>query len=251
MIFRQAFMSFVLTMWAFNGVAQPRSGLIDWSAWDDILRAHVAHGVVDYDAIGSEPAFAETVEAIGAASLDGEERTDQLVFLINAYNVLAVQGILNGRSPKSAFGKLKFFYRDKYRVAGDVISLNALENKLIRPLGEPRIHFAIVCASSSCPPLRSEAYTAVRLDEQLDDNTRRFLNDSSKNRFDVSKGEARLSKIFKWFAEDFGTTDAAVQRFIADYVDDETVAESLAAGHFKINHLAYDWSLNGTSTARK
>ena len=184
MIFKQAFMSVVLTMWAFNGVAQPGSGVIDWSAWDDILRAHVAHGVVDYDAIGSEPAFAETLEAIGAASLDDEERTDQLVFLINAYNVLAVQGILNGRSPKSAFGKLKFFYRDKYRVAGDVISLNALENKLIRRLGEPRIHFAIVCASISCPPLRSEAYTAVRLDEQLDDNARRFLNDSSKNRFD-------------------------------------------------------------------
>jgi hypothetical protein len=224
--------------------------VIDWSAWDGLLRAHVRDGAVDYDAMRSGPGFAETVAAIAGASLDGAERIDRLVFLINAYNVLAAKGILDGRSPRTALGKWKFFYRDRYRVAGDEISLNALEHELIRPLGEPRIHFAIVCASASCPPLRSEAYTPARLDEQLDTNSRLFINDPSRNAFDLERGEARVSKIFKWFAEDFGSTDEAVQRYLAAFVDDPEVAAKLQAGSFRIRYLAYDWSLNGTLAAK-
>lgn len=224
--------------------------IIDWSDWERMLRTHVHDGSVDYDGMRAEPGFAAVVETIAGASLSGHERDAKMVFLINAYNVLSIKGILDGRSPRTALGKLRFFFRDTYQVAGEMMSLNALEKKLLLPLGEPRVHFAIVCSSASCPPLRSEAYSIGRLDEQLEVNARLFLNDPTKNTFDAERGEARLSKIFKWFSEDFGRTPERVQRYIAPFVDDEVVAEGLRAGRFKIRYLPYDWSLNGTLVER-
>ena len=228
------------------GAGDSVQAVIDWSAWDRILDAHVRDGFVDYDGMGADPDFEATVQAIAGASLEGHDRVERIVFLINAYNVLSVKGILDGRSPRTAFGKLKFFFRHKDEVAGQRISLIALEKKLLLPLGEPRVHFAIVCASASCPPLRSEAYSVARLEAQLEENARIFLNDPTKNAFDLERGEARLSKIFKWFAEDFGGDSDAIQRFVAPYVVDEEVAGRLAEADLEVRYLDYDWSLNGT-----
>jgi hypothetical protein len=220
--------------------------VIDWSQWDTLLRAHVVDGRVDYDAIRDDSRFAATVARIATADLAGHDRTAVLAFYINSYNVLAVQGILQGRSPKTNLGKLRFFYRDKYTVAGDELSLNRLEHHRIRPLGEPRIHFAIVCASASCPPLRSEAYTIESLDHQLDDNARTFLNDPNKNRIDIEAGVAHLSKIFKWFRKDFEEAAGSVQSYVAGFIDDPLAAQSLREDRLRVRYLDYDWSLNGT-----
>jgi hypothetical protein len=130
-------------------------------------------------------------------------------------------------------------------VAGKSLSLHKLEHKRILPLGEPRIHFAIVCASRSCPSLRGEAFTPAALDAQLEDQARRFINDPSKNRFDLERGEALLSKIFKWFAADFEAVSESVTAYIADYVDDPRIAEALRAERLQVRFLDYDWSLNG------
>lgn len=220
--------------------------VIDWSRWDAIVRDHVVDGRVDYDAIREDPGFAATVRQIANADLDGHERAAVLAFYINSYNVLAVKGILDGHSPRSNLGKWRFFYRGKHMVAGEQLSLNSLEHDRIRTLGEPRIHFAIVCASVSCPPLRSEAYVADSLDRQLDDNARRFLNDTSKNRVDLATGVASLSKIFKWFREDFESAAGDVRRYIAEFVDDSETARALRESRLEIRYLDYDWSLNGT-----
>jgi hypothetical protein len=246
-VIKMAAFFFSLTL-AFNATiasAQSLEAVIDWSRWDAILHEHVIGGQVDYGAIASDPGFTTTVADIANANLAGHDRESLLAFSINAYNVLAVKGILDGRSPASSFGKLRFFYRNKYTVAGEPLSLHALENEHIRTLEEPRIHFAIVCASASCPPLRSEAYLPQNLDEQLDDNARRFLNDSSKNRYDLDANVARVSKIFKWFAEDFEAAAGTVPRYIAAFVDNEEVAAALRDGRFKLRYLDYDWSLNG------
>jgi len=239
------FFSLTLAFSATIASAQSLEAVIDWSRWDAILHENVIDGRVDYGGMASDPGFAATVADIANANLEGRDRDSLLAFSINAYNVLAVKGILDGHSPASAFGKLRFFYRDKYTVAGEPLSLHALENEHIRTLGEPRIHFAIVCASASCPPLRSEAYLPQKLDEQLDDNARRFLNDSAKNDYDLDSGVARVSKIFKWFAEDFEAAAGSVQRYIAPFVDDEEVAAALRDDRFKLRYLDYDWSLNG------
>lgn len=238
-------LALTVCLMAVAGWAGDSEAVIDWSAWDAILAAHVGDGVVDYDGVATEPGFRATVESIATARLDDHDRDERLAFLINAYNVLAVKGILDGGSPRTAFGKLRFFYRDRHVVAGDRLSLNALEHDRIRPLGEPRIHFAIVCASVSCPPLRSEAYLPVRLDEQLDDNAHRFLNDPAKNRFDLDREVAELSRIFKWFEEDFEAV-GGVQPYVAGFVADEETAEALRAASLEVRYLDYDWSLNGT-----
>lgn len=243
---------FLVSVFAFGGAvasAQDLEAVIDWSRWDAILHETVIDGRVDYSAIAADPGFTATVADIANADLAGHDRESLLAFSINAYNVLAVKGILDGHSPASSVGKLRFFYRDKYTVAGEELSLHAFENEHIRTLDEPRIHFAIVCASASCPPLRSEAYVPPKLDHQLDDNARRFLNDSAKNSYDLDSGVARVSKIFKWFAEDFETAAGTVPRYIASFVEDEEVASALREGHLELRYLKYDWSLNGVKSS--
>jgi hypothetical protein len=215
-----------------------------------MVKAYVVEGSVDYDAFASDHRLTATVAAIAEAELGQADLKTLLSFYINTYNVLAVQAILNGRSPRTKLGKLRFFYRQKFTVAGERLSLHALEKRRIRSLGDPRIHFAIVCASVSCPPLRSESYVPARLHAQLDDNARRFLNDRHKNRFDLESGSAMVSKIFKWFGEDFEVEGHGVEHYLARYVDDDKVAEALRSGRLKIRYLTYDWSLNGSFEAR-
>ena len=244
----------VITLLVLTPLAAAEGGLeamIDWTDWDRILREHVVEGGVDYDGIAADPGFAATVEAIATADLSGQGAQSVLAFHINAYNVLAVRGILDGSSPRTAFGKLRFFYRDKCVVAGQRLSLHAYEHQVILPLAEPRIHFAIVCASASCPELRNEAYVPARLGLQLDEAARRFVNDPSKNTFDPGAGRARVSKIFKWFEDDFEAAAGSVSSYLALFIADEATAEALRDGQLKIRHLSYDWSLNGTFTPRR
>lgn len=224
--------------------------VIDWTAWDRMLRDHVVDGRVDYDALADERDLPLLVDAIATADLVAKPRGELIAFLVNAYNVLAVQGILDGRSPKSAFGKLRFFYLDRYPVAGETLSLHALEHRRLLPLGEPLVHFAIVCASTSCPKLRSEAYRPARLDRQLEEAARSFINDPTRNRFDLDAGRAELSKIFKWFRGDFADAAGSVQRYLAPFVDDPATAAALHAEALEVRYLPYDWSLNGSYNGR-
>lgn len=108
---------------------------------------------------------------------------------------------------------------------------------------------AIVCASKSCPLLRAEAYASDRVDSQLDDQARLFVNDPFRNRFDVNSKTAQLSEIFNWFDEDC-TSAGSTQRFMARYATDPAVARALAADQFKVAWIDYDWNLNGTPPAR-
>ena len=235
------------TVAATGGAAE---AVIDWSDWDGILARNVVNGVVDYDGIAAEAGFATTVEAIAEADLSEADDLAVLACSINTYNVLAVQGILNGRSPRTAFGKLKYFMTDKYVIASEKLSLYAFEHKKIIPLGEPRIHFAIVCASASCPILRSEAYVPARLETQLDEAAREFINDPTKNSFDLEGGTARISKIFKWFRDEFEAAGGSLAGYLALWVDDPELQDALEHGRIKIKHQPYDWSLNGTFSKR-
>ena len=107
--------------------------------------------------------------------------------------------------------------------------------------------FAINCASVSCPALRSEAYVATDLDRQLEDSTRRFINDPSRNRFDRKNKIAYLSRIFDWFEDDFSRHSDAVLDYVARYVDDAELAGELNNRDYTIEYLEYDWNLNGIS----
>jgi hypothetical protein len=219
---------------------------IDQALWDSLLASAVSKGQVDYAQWRNNQRLDTLIEQVATTDTSSMDREQKLAFYINAYNILAARGILDGRSPDGILGRYLYFKRDTYTVAGRRISLHQLEHEWIRPLKEPRIHFAIVCASQSCPILQSEAYTADRLEEQLAGAARGFINDPARNRFDPAIREAELSSIFKWFEEDFEEASGSVQKYLASLVDDAEVSALLARGDFRIRYLQYDWSLNGT-----
>jgi hypothetical protein len=218
---------------------------VDLEGWDRLLRHRVEEGTVYYPAFCSAPEFDALLDEIAAVDLSDVSPDERLSFLINAYNALAVSSILQGGSPHTLLGRYRFFLRNRHLVAGEAITLRDLEHERIRPLGEPRIHFALVCASTSCPQLPSEAFRPATLDAQLELAARRFVNDYERNRFYPGDGVAELSAIFNWYPEDFEDEESSLADYVARYVSDPAVAADLRAGRYELRFLPYDWALNG------
>jgi hypothetical protein len=132
------------------------------------------------------------------------------------------------------------------RAGGRSLSLDDVEHEIIRKqFAEPRIHFALVCAALGCPPLRSEAYTARRLEDQLEDQARAFLLGSpDKNRVDAGAATVWASPILVWYKDDFGGNDAALGRFLARYWPEGAERDLLRSGRFRLRQTDYDWTLN-------
>lgn len=238
----------LLTLIGLAALLSPAVKAEDFShqSFNQVLSAHVHDGVVDYPAIAKDKNFSGYVKDI--AEFEPERLSSvsaRLAFWINAYNALAIQGILDGLSPQSWIGKYRYFKHAKYRVGGRDLDLYALEHDIILPYGEPRVHFALVCASASCPKLASEAYMGDQLDAQLEQRTLLFINDPTRNRFDAAQKAAYLSKIFDWFQDDFKAASGSVTEYVAQYVSDSDIARSLKKGSWRIEYLPYDWSLNG------
>jgi hypothetical protein len=225
---------------------------IDYAPWDAVLGRHVRDGVVDYAFFAASEDFREFRQTVRRARLRQQiTHPERVAFLVNAYNASAIAAILAGYSPESLLGRGRFFRWTRWPVAGEEITLWDLERHRLVPLGEPRIHFAIVCASASCPVLASKAYRPERLEEQLDRAARRFVNDPTRNRFDVGARVAHLSRIFKWFEGEFVASAGSIGAYLARYVADPELARGLAAGGWEIRYLDHDWSLNGTHPPRR
>lgn len=215
--------------------------------WDEIVQAYVHDGQVDYAAIQAGKqldGYVGELNRIDPGKLPSREH--QLAFWINAYNAFAVQGILDHYSPMTLWGRYRYFIGRDYQVGGLAINLYDLERQLlIEQFHEPRIHFAIVCASASCPKLQSRAYQPDALDRQLDHAARAFINDPMRNRLDRGRKVASLSMIFQWFEKDFAGATGSVLAYIARYVEDSALAKELTQPGYRIEYLDYDWSLNG------
>lgn len=232
----------VLLAW----VAPLPAALPDYGELDGVLLRNVRNGFVDYDGIRADPAFARFVASLGNADpADLEDRNAELAFLINAYNALAIQGILDGYTPATRLSRRAFFRDREYRLLGESVTLEDLEREKILPLGEPRVHFAMVCASLSCPRLANRAYRPDRLDRQLDDAARQFINDGTRNRFDAERNQAFLSDLFERHRKDFARDAGSLQKYLARYAGEPRVAERLAGEDFKLRYLDDDWNLNG------
>jgi hypothetical protein len=174
--------------------------------------------------------------ALAAADPSPWPPPEQIAFWVNAYNAHVLRGVLDGYRAESFFGRMRFFSFYEFPVAGRSRSLDDIEHEILRKqFEEPRIHFALVCASTSCPKLRREAYRGPRLDAQLDEQARRFLDDPRRNRFGPGDAVA-LSSIFKWFGEDFDKAAGSVSAFVRRY---RTVPATP-----RIEYLDYDWTLN-------
>lgn len=215
---------------------------------DRLLKARVKDGVVDYAGLAKEKkALDEYLKALAAADLGPMGRDERLAFWINAYNAFTLKLVLENRPGLKSIRDLEDpWKRKRWKVAGATYSLDAIENEVIRKrFAEPRIHFALVCAAVSCPPLRAEAYVADRLDEQLDDQARAFLRDPKRG-FRRGAGKVYLSKLFDWYRKDFEKGGATVVDFVLPFLADEDRRWVKAnRDGLAVEFLPYDWSLNG------
>jgi hypothetical protein len=226
---------------------------------DALLAAHVAGGRVDYAGLSRQPQplddYLVMLAMLPAAELKALPRNDQLAFWINAYNAFVLKSVvehfpLQRRSlvglafPANSIWQIAGVWKDpRWNAAGTLVSLDQIEHEIIRPrFNEPRAHFALVCASTSCPDLLEQAYRGDAIDRQLSDRTRRFLQDPGKGvRIDVAGGSVRISKIFDWFEEDFA---GGAPAFIAGHLMDPKLRAVLLDPRIEVEFLDYDWTLN-------
>lgn len=234
----------------------------DHAGWDGLLRRHVVGGMVDYDAFVAAPEFPKYLDDLARADLARLDDRERLAFWINVYNAYTIE-LINRHAERESIRNinrslglaLKGPWREKLvRAGGQVLHLDHVEHEIVRKQWrEPRIHFALVCAAMSCPPLRAEAYTGARLDQQLDDQARRFLLQTPQaNRVDVEAATVHGSPIYtSWYRDDFGATDAAIGRFLAGFRPEGPERQLLLSGRFRLVETPYDWTLNSQEQARR
>lgn len=237
-------------------------GSISHSAWDALLQSHVTDaGRVRYaEWKDSAKAVQELDEYLGLLSTVNVEapasREERLAFWINAYNAMTIRGILREyptTSIRNHTAKLFGYniWKDlRLQVGGEALSLDHIEHEILRKLEEPRIHFAIVCASVGCPRLLNRAYLPAELEAQLAENSRHFFADSAKFQWEAKANQVRVSPLLEWFATDFGADLPAQMRFIAPYVP-EAARPALEGGKVTVRYLDYDWSLNDAQPAKE
>ncbi len=222
--------------------------LPDVKGFDALLHRIVKKGRVDYLSLKKDHlALDAFLDSLKKAKLKGASKDEQLAFWINAYNAGCLKLVLThilGRGPmgRDLEGVLKvsgFFKKREIDIAGTMLSLDAIETNG-RKLGDPRIHFAVNCASVSCPPLRGAAWTAKGLDQALTQAAENYL--ASPQGLRIVKDGVKVSKIFKWYQKDFGGIKG-VRAFLMRYAP-KAAKEKLAGS---IGWLDYNWSLNRLS----
>jgi hypothetical protein len=239
------------------------------AGWSALLKKHVVvqgggrASQVRYAGMATDraalKAYTDALSAVGAATFDAFSKPQQMAFLINAYNAFTVELILT-RYPKLASIKdLGSFLQSPWKpkwvpLLGDKVSLDDIEHQMLRKRGrydDPRVHFAVNCASIGCPALREEAFVPDRLDMQLDEQTTRFLSDRTRNRLNTANSTLEVSKIFDWFGEDFrlghrgiASLAAFLGRHANALADAPADRERVRGGQLEINFLDYDWKLN-------
>ena len=226
---------------------------------DKVLKKHVRDALVDYAALQADAkdldAYLAGVAAVSESDFQKWTEARQLAMLINLYNAATLRLILD-HYPIASIKKIGSLLSGPWdqpsvRLFGKTTTLDHLEHQILRQkYSEPRVHFAIVCAALSCPPLRSEAYVAEKLDAQLEDQGQKFLGTKHKNSVEAKSHTLNLSPIFKWFAGDFEKKSGSVLKFVKPFFPPADQAE-LDKGGFKIRNTDYDWSLNDTRSKTK
>ena len=246
--------------------AQDASGFDhNYAAWEVLLKKHVKwlpdnkQSRVNYKGFAADRAelkkVLDSMSAVSKADFDKWTKPQQMAFLINAYNAFTVEIILTKYPDLKSIKDLGNFVTPTWKkkfftLLGEERHLDWIEHEQLRPkYAEPRVHVAVNCASIGCPALFAEAFTAAKMEAQLEDGMRRFLGDPTRNRY--ADGKLEVSNIFKWFREDFEKGNkgfAKLEDVFAKYADQLAAApsdrEKIKAKSVSISHLDYDWSLN-------
>lgn len=208
---------------------------------DTFFKTFVKNGKVDYQAIKKNEKDLTTLTGmIANLSVSTSKPSDYQAFWINAYNILVIKGIVDNYPLKSPLDKAGFFDKITYKAAGKDITLNDIENKMLRAVfpKEARVHFVLVCAGLGCPPIINEAYMPSKLEKQYTAQTVKALNDP--NFIKVGKKKVEISQLFEWYTKDFTQDGKSIAAFINQYKT-EKIPENA-----KISFYAYDWTLNET-----
>ena len=239
------------------------------AAWTALLKKHIVllrngqASQVRYAGFAQErdalKAYLAALAAVPKATFDGWTKPQQMAFLINAYNAYTIELILTKYPDLKSIKDLGSFLESPWKkkvapLLGTTMTLDQIEHDTLRKRGaydDPRIHFAVNCASIGCPMLREEAFVGDRLDAQLDEQALRFMSDRTRNRYDAGKQRLEVSKIFDWYGEDFRLGHKGIgslEAFCAKYADQLAEApadrEAVRGQKAPIAHLDYDWNLN-------
>ncbi len=254
---------------AFTPVPAAAQDLPDHSKFAAVLSAHLHNGLVDYAAIRADRTgldnYIDELGSTSATAVNSAPRDTQLAFWINAYNACTMRRVVDHYPIERRAGLASIVNRVRgmpansirqipntfdgafCTVAGKERSLDEIEHEIIRPMGEPRIHFAVNCAALSCPALAAEPYTGDALDEQLDASVAALVANSAHYRLERnSRPVVHLNKVLDWYKDDFGG-EQGVLSFLLPYLPegDREFIESNGPAQIEFEH--YDWTLNDTA----
>jgi hypothetical protein len=230
----------------------------DHSTFDQILKKYVNDkGLVDYNGVAGDPAFKTYMDSLESAKPEEMSRDGMMAFWINAYNAVTIDKVIKWKPKKSVRETLipgvwtstKFFTSREHTVAGKRLSQDDIEHEILRKqFKDPRIHFTIICASSSCPPLSRIAFTEENLQPRMEEETRKYINSLRGTKTDYAENTLYLSKLFDWFAGDFESKSGSIMNFIKPYLNQQAL--EFLDRKPKISYIHYDWSLNAQGSLK-
>ena len=227
---------FVFVIFLQGIVAQDTDTFINKA--DAFFKTYITNGKVEYRALHEEPdILAELMEMMKQVDISDATANTYQAFWINAYNLQVIQGVVENYPLKSPLDVDGFFDKEKHQIAGMEVTLNQIENELLRAKfpNEPRFHFVLVCAGLGCPPIIKKAYRSSTLDEQLKTQTELAINNPKFIR--VEGDEVKVSQIFEWYKSDFEQAGGVVA-FINTYRTEKIPIDS------EVGYYPYDWTLN-------
>ncbi|UOQ68103.1 DUF547 domain-containing protein [Hymenobacter volaticus] len=197
-------------------------------------------GQVNYTAAGHEAAALQTlIHRVQHFDIAGATASERKAFYLNAYNLTVIKAVADAYPLTSVMKLPGFFDKKEHAIAGELLTLNELENKLRKVYADPRIHFALVCGARSCPRLRAEAYAPAVLDAQLTNQARKVLQDPLFIWVEASTNKVLVSEIFKWYEADFKATGKSTLAYINQYRGAKLIPVNAA-----LDFYSYDWTLN-------
>lgn len=218
--------------------------VVNHKPFNTLLKTYVKKGKVDYKGLKGNAEdmgrFNTYVESLANAKITKKHsQKSKLAFYINAYNANVIKAVVERYPLKSVMKVEGFFKKIDHKVAGKTMTLDHLENQIVRKdFKEPRIHFALVCAAKSCPPLKAKAFTEKNLEKQLEKNAKKFISKTTT----IEGNVVTASQLFNWFADDFKGDKGSVNKYLANYLPDHSAL--LLTEGVEIKFSNYDWDLN-------
>ena len=231
---------FLLLLFTFSLQAQELTCFFTKS--DQFLKTHVKNGAVAYKKIHSDPSQLNEILNLAATLPISKDDENYKAFWINAYNLSVIKGIIDNYPLKSPLDKAGFFDKVSYKIAAKNVTLNTIENKLLRAVfKDARLHFVLVCGAIGCPPLIPMAYLPETLEKQLQEQTELAINGTSFIKINTKKKRVEGSEILKWYKEDFVKKGQSEIDFLNQFRTEKIPAK------FKLTYTPYNWALNSQS----